>query len=78
MWADKDLSGSDPTQQAASLAYLESRVREEADAAARASSVEATLAHVVLATAYAKRLNECSNGRLTLPADSWAQEHRLW
>jgi hypothetical protein len=78
MWADKDISGSEQAEQAASLAYLESRVREEADAAARAASVEATLAHVVLATAYAKRLNECSNGRLALPADSWAQEHRLW
>ncbi len=38
------------------LAYLNGRVREEAEAAVRASSIEATLVHVALATAYARRL----------------------
>ena len=78
MRADEDRTGCDGADGTLTLAYLESRVRQEADAAARAASIEATLVHVVLATAYAKRLNACSNGRLTLPADSWVQEHRLW
>lgn len=78
MWADEDPYPSKQPERSGDLAYLECRVREEADAAARASSVEATLVHVVLATAYARRLNECSSGRLSLPADSWAQEHRVW
>ena len=63
---------------AAALSYLESRLREEADAAAQATSLEATLAHVMLATAYAKRLNESSTARLALAADSWVQENRIW
>ena len=78
MRADKDQFAYEPAERSAELAYLESRTREEADAAATASSIEATLVHVVLATAYAKRLNECSSGRLPLPADSWVQEHRIW
>ena len=78
MSACDNLERAQLAERSAALAYLESRVREEADAAARAASVEATLAHVVLATAYARRLNECSSGRVTLPADSWVQEHRLW
>ena len=69
---------ADQAERSAALAYLESRVREEADAAARAASVEATLAHVVLATAYARRLNEFCGGRSTRAADAWVQEHRLW
>ena len=67
MSAANVLPRSERAQRSKALAYLESRVREEADAAATASSVEATLVHVVLATAYAKRLN-----------DSWVQEHRVW
>ena len=78
MWADQDPYASKQSERSAALAYLESRMREEADAAARAQSVEATLVHVVLATAYARRLNECSSGRLTMPADNWVQEHRVW
>jgi hypothetical protein len=78
MRADQDQYASTQSERSAALAYLESRVREEADAAAKASSVEATLVHVVLATAYARRLNECSSGGLTVPADSWVQEHRIW
>jgi hypothetical protein len=78
MRADQDQYASTQSERSAALAYLESRVREEADAAARASSVEATLVHVVLATAYARRLNECSSGRFTVPADSWVHEHRIW
>ena len=78
MWAIKNQFADEPAEHSIELAYLESRTREEADAAARASSIEATLVHVVLATAYAKRLNKCSGGRLPLPADSWVQEHRVW
>lgn len=37
------------------LTYARRRVREEADAAATASSLAATLIHVDLAIAYAKR-----------------------
>jgi hypothetical protein len=42
--------------------HLERRVREEADAAARASGLAATMAHLELATAYARRLRDLSRG----------------
>lgn len=45
------------------LAYLNGRVREEAVAAVRASSIEATLIHVSLATAYARRLQARSSAK---------------
>ena len=78
MSADDNLNQAERAERCAARTYLESRLREEANAAARAASVEATLVHVVLATAYAKRLNECTSGRLIVPADSWVQEHRVW
>ncbi len=51
--------------------YLRRRVKDEAAAAARAHSLAATMIHVELATAYAKR---CCN------ADDQVAvaEHRLW
>ena len=51
--------------------YLKRRVQEEASAAASAHSLAATLIHVELATAYAKRC--CNAGDQTGIA-----EHRLW
>ncbi len=69
--------GTEQADIPAATAYLESRVREEAAAAAWATSLEATLAHVKMATAYAKRLN-ASNAQLTPPEESWVEEHRLW
>ena len=62
----------------ATSAFLESRVREEADAAARASSVEATLAHVMLATRYAERLADCCGRSAASQSRSWVDAHRLW
>lgn len=56
------------------LNYLKRRIYQEAEAAVAASSTDATLIHVVLATAYAKRLGEQSR----LPGESWADHHRLW
>ncbi len=44
MSACENLDRADQAERSAALAYLESRVREEADAAARAASMEATLA----------------------------------
>jgi hypothetical protein len=38
--------------------HLRKRVRQEAQAAVRASSLAATLVHVSLATAYARRLGD--------------------
>ena len=59
------------------LEYLEERVRHEAAAAVVATSIEATLIHVALATAYAKRFGEDSTlARHTLAA--WVDEHRVW
>ena len=43
------------------LSYLSRRVRQEATAAVEAASVQATTIHVILATAYAKRINERSD-----------------
>lgn len=66
------------TERSDTLSYLERRVREEADAAATASSVEATLIHVLLATGYARRLGECSGRSGSFTKYSWVEEHRLW
>ncbi len=65
-------------EQFATLAYLESRVREESDAAARARSVEATLVHVMLATHYAERFTECSRQNAIAAGQSWVEKHRVW
>ena len=51
--------------------YLRRRVREEADAAASAHSLAATLIHVALATAYAERC--CNAGD-----QAWIAANRLW
>lgn len=72
------LPQSSEVHQSVTFAYLESRVREEADAAASARSIEATIVHVLLATRYAERLTQCS-GQNTHSADqSWVEDHRLW
>jgi hypothetical protein len=62
----------------ASRAYLECRLREEADAAARADSVGASLAHLVLATRYAECFGERSGQSAMVAGQSWVDEHRLW
>ncbi len=51
--------------------YLRRRVRDEADAAASAHSLAATLAHVELATAYAVRCRVADDR-------AWIAEHRVW
>jgi len=51
--------------------YLKRRVRDEADAAARAGSMAATLIHVALATAYAKRCSRDGD-------QAWIAAHRAW
>jgi hypothetical protein len=71
----------DQTGQAApveSLGYLHCRIREEAEAAVRAASLEATLAHVHLATAYAHRVRQHSGRGAAGVDDSWADQHRVW
>ncbi len=73
-----ELPQSERSERPAILAYLESRLREEADAAARAGSVEATLAHVVLATRYAERFAECSDQSVIAASQSCVEEHRVW
>ena len=65
-------------EQFATLAYLESRLREETVAAARAASIEASLAHVVLATRYAERFSQCAEQRAIAAGQLWVEEHRLW
>ncbi len=61
-----------------SLEYLQRRVREEAEAAVRASSMPATLIHVALATAYAKRFGEMSNLAPVSAEQRWADDNRVW
>ena len=51
--------------------YLRRRVRDEADAAASAHSLAATLAHVELATAYAVRCRSADDR-------AWIADHRIW
>ena len=76
--AGRDATIPDSAAPGASLAYLVSRVREEADAAARASSIEATLAHLFLATSYAKRFGEYCGRRTNFKAKSWVEDQRIW
>jgi hypothetical protein len=72
------IDDSAPADRVETLGYLQCRIREEAEAAVRAVSLEATLAHVQLATSYAHRIREHS-GRDTARADrSWADRHRVW
>ncbi len=61
-----------------SLLYLQRRVREEAEAAIRASSMPATLIHVALATAYAKRFGEISGAETPVAGTNWADDNRVW
>jgi hypothetical protein len=65
-------------QPSSSGSYLVSRVQEEAAAAADATSIETTLIHLKLATAYAQRLSEEVAGLPHPRAQSWADEHRIW
>ena len=65
-------------EQSATLMYLESRVREESAAAARAGSVEATLVHALLATRYAERFFHCSGQIAAGAGQSWVAKHRVW
>ena len=60
------------------LSYLHRRIRQEAEAAIRASSIASTSIHVVLATAYAKRFGEDSAASAPSDAQDWVNEHRLW
>ncbi len=53
------------------IEYLRRRVRAEAEAACSAGSLAATLIHVVLATAYAKRCCYAHDR-------TWVAETRLW
>ena len=59
----------------ATASYLESRVREEASAAALAPSLEATMIHLALATAYARQFGECG---LRAGDREWIDQHRVW
>lgn len=52
-------------------AYFKLRVREEADAAASAGSMAATLTHVALATAYADRCRRADG-------QAWVARNRVW
>ncbi len=72
--ADDSASGGSDADE--TRRYLERRVREEACAAARATSVEATLIHVSLATAYARRFGASSAPETS--GASWVQEQRVW
>jgi hypothetical protein len=65
-------------EQSDELSYLSHRVRQEAEAAIRAPSVEATTIHVLLATAYAKRLGEGSARHASVTAERWMAQHRAW
>lgn len=62
----------------ATLTYLESRVREEALAAVAAPSIEATLVHLVLATAYARHYNERTDATSGFEDRAWVEVHRVW
>jgi hypothetical protein len=53
------------------IEYLRRRVRAEAEAACDAGSLAATLIHVALATAYAKRCCYAND-------QTWVAETRLW
>ena len=65
-------SGPDSLHNAQSeAAYLKRGVRDEADAAARAGSMAATLIHVPVATASAKRCSRADD-------QAWLAQSRLW
>lgn len=51
--------------------YLKRRARDEAEAAASAGSLAATLIHVALATAYAQRCCRADE-------QAWVARHRVW
>ena len=68
----------DDASASGSLSFLQRRVREEAEAAVRASSMPATLIHVALATAYAKRIGEISNRETASAEQKWADDNRVW
>lgn len=59
------------------LEFLQERVRQEAVAAVVATSIEATLIHVALATAYAKRFGE-NSAMARQTAHDWVDQHRVW
>lgn len=69
----------DPVPDAdAELNYLKRRVYQEARAAVTASSTSATLAHVILATAYARRMGEQTRPPGSSTAHAWVDQHRVW
>jgi len=73
-----DRPQSKQSELSARRAYIGSRLPEEADAAARADSLEATLAHLVLATRHAECFGKCSGQSAIVAGQSWVEEHRLW
>jgi hypothetical protein len=75
---ETDTPQSKQAERPENLAYLENRLRREADAAASAPSMEATLAHLVLATRYAECFAECSGRSVAAADQAWVEEHRLW
>ena len=75
---EKDGPQSKQPELPANLAYLESRLRQEADAAASAASMEASLAHLGLATRYAECFAECSGQSVDAADQAWVNEHRIW
>lgn len=62
----------------AELNYLKRRVYQEAQAAVRASSTSATLLHVILATAYARRVGEQTRPPSSDTGQGWVDQHRIW
>ena len=60
------------------VSYLHGRMIEEADAAVKASSMEATIIHVTLATAYAKRLCDHSGWSAVSHDKHWIDHNRVW
>lgn len=59
----------EPANARRELAYLNGRVREEAAAAAGANSIEATLIHISLATAYARRVQTVRSADASIEPD---------
>ncbi len=78
MLPEREPASLEDAERSDTLRYLHRRVREEADAAARATSMDATLIHVILATAYAKRFGERSGASANPAGHSWADQHRIW
>jgi hypothetical protein len=67
-----------PMSADAEQSYLEQRLREEAEAAAAASSVPAMLAHVNMAIAYARRFGERCDSSAPAASEAWITENRVW